>query len=663
MRRALLAVALLALIPQAALAQDPPEDPPVVAPRPDAGTIAAPPRGRTSTPGAELPRVKVQMPAVAIPTPSPVPGGPAQVGQEELLDRLEARFSYLRKGDVASADVELGHIFELKDQVGEANLPLASSTLVHHAVESLSKKDPKRALLDLDAALRLSPDMTQALWLRARALYASPEGGLVSAFRAGVAAAIAELKGFRNQVALATELVGVLLLTLLGVALVFTAIQSLRYARCAAYDIAQRLPEWAGIGVGYVILALVAVLPLALNVGIVGLLVCWLAIAMFYQSPRERAVGLALSLSLAISPLVVWGAGPLIQFHGSYLDRLTTLATEAFAPDAEIEMNRVVSAEKRRDYDAAFLLGLRARQRGDFSQAETWYTAALAARPGDAAASNNLGTVLYLQRKSELAQAAFNKAAATRSAAEPFLNVATLHLEKSRFDDAKTAIDSAGHINPTLAAHYNEAEGSTAQRLYDMPYPQSSLWGRLFDSEPKEREAITAELFSLVGGRAPWLIFSISGAVLALLAFAVARGRRSTLSTPCPKCGQPAPRRTVESLCDQCHSIFMKAVAVEPSMRLEKENAIRRFQMRQRWLERGLSLIAGAGQLVAGRAIEGTIVLSAFVALFAYHFLRSNINVHSWFLSIDLGPTYVIGAGIAAGILVLFSLKRALDRG
>ena len=117
-----------------------------------------------------------------------------------------------------------------------------------------------------------------------------------SSSRRSTAASISALRGFRNQIALATEVVGVLLLTLLAVALVFTVLQAFRYARCAAYDIAQRLPEWAGIGVGYVILAQVAVLPLALNVGLVGMLICWLAIAMFYQTLREHNRALRVAL-------------------------------------------------------------------------------------------------------------------------------------------------------------------------------------------------------------------------------------------------------------------------------------------------------------------------------------------------------------------------------
>lgn len=654
-------VALLATWSATSWAQG--EEEPVAAP--DAGYAPVPTARptRTSSPGADLPKVKLQIPPVAIPQAPPLPGASAQVGQEELLDRLEARWSYLRKGDTASADIELGHIFELKDSVGAANLPLASSTLVHHAAMALEKKDSKRALLDLDAALRLSPDLTQALWLRAKALYESPEGGLFAALQAGVTAAISALRGFRNQIALATEVVGVLLLTLLGVALVFTALQAFRYARCAAYDIAQRLPEWAGIGVGYVILAQIAVLPLALNVGLVGMLIAWLAIAMFYQSLRERIVGLALSIGLALTPLILWAAGPLIQFHGSYLDRLTTLATEAFAPEAEIELDRVVTKEKRRDFDAAFLLGLRARQRGDLSAAEKWYRAALEVRQNDVAARNNLGTVLYLLRRTDLALAEFNKAASSRTAAEPYLNVATLHLERSRFDDAKTAIDAASRINASLAAHYNEAEGSTAQRLVDMSFPEGNLWGRLSEVDSGDRERITAELFSVIGGRAPWNVLPIAGAALSLVAFALARRKKTTLSTPCPKCGQPAPRRTVESLCDQCHSIFLKAVAVEPSMRLEKEDAIRRYQSRQRWFERGLSLIAGAGHVFGGRPLEGTVVLTLFLGLFAHSLFRAQVNVHAWSLSIELGQAYFIGIGLAAFLLIAYSLKRTLDRG
>jgi tetratricopeptide (TPR) repeat protein len=585
---------------------------------------------------------------------APAASGRAHTGVEELIERLETRASYLRKGNTASAEIELGQLFELRDALGAVNVPLASGLLVHESREALARGDTKVALATAEAAARLSPELVGAHWQRFQVATAL-EGRLDLAVSAARDALAARVRGFRNQVAALTDLLGIFVLTVLGVAALYALLQLVRYGRCAAADIADRLPGWAGMLVSSLMVLLVLFVPLAAGLGVATTVVVWLAASMLYQVTGERVVSMLLLVAVASLPLVMYAAAPLLLVHGSAVDDLAELASEAFAPEAEARL-LAASAAGSRDYELSFLLGRRARAMGDLEGAERWYRAALEARPGDVAAKNNLGVILYLLRRPDAARIEWRDAGITR--AEPVLNVSALDLEASRFEEANAGLARARAIDRARTERFSDSVGTTGERLLDVPFDQSALWTRLARAPAADASEVVQGLWTRVGGPLPWATFPVLALVLGVLGWLLGARAHAPFSTPCPKCGQPASRRAVDGYCSQCQTIFLKAVAVEPAMRLAKERAIRRHQGRVLWGERLLSLLAGAGHVLGGRPVEGLILLLAFVGVAVHWLWMDRLSVHPWATGLGLG-TWHLGASVAVcGVLALIALRR-----
>lgn len=598
----------------------------------------------------------------ALPTPvqlrsdvtAPATNGRPHTGVEELIERLETRASYLRKGNTASAEIELGQLFELRDALGAVNVPLASGLLVHESREALARGDTKAALAAAEAAVRLSPELVGAHWQRFQ-VAAALEGRLDLVVSAARDALAARVRGFRNQVAALTDLLGILVLTVLGVAALYAMLQLVRYGRCAAADIADRLPGWAGMLVSSLMVLLALFLPLAAGLGVATTVVVWLAASMLYQVTRERVASMMLVVAVAVLPLLMYAAAPLLLVHGSAVDDLAELASEAFAPEAEARL-LAASAAGSRDYELSFLLARRARAMGDLDAAERWYRAALEARPGDVAAKNNLGVVLYLLRRPDAARIEWRDAGGTR--AEPVLNTSALDLEASRFDDANAGLARARAIDRARTERFSDSVGTTGERLVDVPFDQSALWTRLSRAPADEASEVVQGLWARVGGPLPWAAFPALALVLGVLGWVLGVRAHAPFSTPCPKCGQPASRRAVDGYCSQCQTIFLKAVAVEPAMRMAKERAIRRHQGRALWGERGLSLLAGAGHVLGGRPVEGVILLVAFVGVAVHWLWMDRLSVHPWATGLGLGSWHFGASAAVCGVLALIALRR-----
>jgi tetratricopeptide (TPR) repeat protein len=592
----------------------------------------------------------------------PVAGSALLAGQEEILERLEARASYLRKGDLAAADVELGHLIELRESLGPTNMPLASSTLVERAEAALRLGDVRHAMIDADAAARLSPDLPAAHWMRVRVAWALGENRLPMTLDALRRAVGAEVGSFSSQVALLLNLVtvGFVAFGLFVVGLVIATV--VRYLRVAGTDFARGLPEALRERAGVLGLLTVLVLPLTLGLGVLTALTIVLVLVMPYLSLRERVPMTLVLLGVASLPWGIERAATLLVYPGSIVEALVVAESEAFAPEAERRLSALAQAS-RPDYDAAFLLAMRARVRGELEVAERAYQQALVAKPGDAAATNNLGTLAYLQRRRDEALDLFRRASGAARSAEPYLNVASLLLEQGRFDEARAAVAQAAKFDRALTVGFNDAEGGTAQRLLDLPYDDSQLWTRLAVVEPEVQTAIMEDLWSRFAGPIPPTAFSF-GVLLALLAgWGLALRRPQWFSAPCARCGAAADRTRVEGCCSQCISIYLSAAQVDAAMRLAKERSVRRRALVSTWLERLLVPFVGLGAWVGGRPIEALLLWVPFTIVLGGWIVATKLRVAAWGLP---GPPTSVPTFVLLSIsapLVLVAAWRAFGRG
>lgn len=588
------------------------------------------------------------------------------VTEAQLKESIEARARDLRNRDQAGADAELVTIMDARRQLGARNVVLASAELIHEATAEQQRGHADKAVKLAEAAATLSPDLASAHWLRFK-LYAQRNwtqfdrviGALGDLWHA-------KTSRFRNLVVLLSNVLGTLGIALFATIFTFTVIQLAKYVRYAAFDLVRILPSWLSGGETAMVLAIAIATPLVFGYGIALTLVASLVVVYAYQARGERWISNVSMVLLGAAPGFLYVCAPLVTFHGSLVDAMEAAATEAFATEAE---QKLVEYQKTaggaHDPLASLVLAMRYRMRGDLVAAESVYRQALVSQPQDAVARNNLGTLLYLLGREEQAKATFQQAGNAGTRAEPLLNYASILLDSSNFDEANLAIERARHINRELTEAYTRANTGnvpTSKKLMDADMGDASLWGKLFDLDAEQRARVMAEIWRLIGGETPPL--AMPGVVLlalALASFFRSRSDQMRLSVACPKCGVPASRDAPAMYCEQCQSIFLKGVAVEPMLRLAKEAEVRNHQQMRRWLERLLSLCAGAGHIFSDSPLIGISLLFAFFLTVANMIWTDGLIVHPWSLGRDASaaPAQLVFTGIVAAILVLASVRHA----
>lgn len=642
----------------AALAEDPSPDagaaelPPL--PEPDEletgiETQPALPRPRTRRRDADLDDLPSAVTTPEIPT------------EGELAEHVEARAAAVRAGDTAAADLELALIEELRLALAARNVIVVSAQLIQEAKVAMDLGQLEVAAKRVDAAARLSPDLEAAHWMRARVHWRRDKASAPVVLEALRDLFSARLTAFRNQISFLTHAMALLALALVATIGALSILQLLKYMRYPAHDLAQRVPDFIGSGELVILLLVLVLLPFGLGLGLAPSMALALAVVVAYQQPRERWVSWGAMALLALGPLGIWALSPLISFHGSVVDSMAEATSEAFAEKAEARLRRQLGDDA--GYASAMVLAHRARLRGEVDAAEAAYRRAVEARPSDPVASNNLGVVLLAQGATDEAEKAFSAAIRKGGGAEPNLNLALVMAERGVFDKSSQYMERARALDEVLVARHTLMTGSSSKRAAVAPFDDGLLWDSLFDVGRDEAPAITAQLWRPISGRLPPWGASAVVVLVTLLGALTVRHERS-LSAGCPRCGLPAKAGAQAGLCDQCTSVFLSAVAVEPSLKARKERAVRRHQQRRRWGERLLSIVAGAGHLVGGRPLLGLLFFFPFTVLAVGLLFGEQTIVHPWFVYVDDSAhtaKVFVSAGVIA-ILSLLSLRSSFER-
>lgn len=600
----------------------------------------------------------------ARPLPAPPPSKPVPVVTEsDLRAQVDRMAEAYRVGDSKRFLVERAELENMRLRAGVRNVVLASAILIRFTEQALAAKAVDQAVDLSAAAVRLSPDLVAARWAELRVLWLKDWAQLRRIGAAGAGLLSAQFGVFRNQVTVLSASVLVVGLALLLTVLVYAATQLFKYVRYAAHDVAVHLPEFIGGPEVVVAFVVLTILPVAFGLGPAVSVLVALSIVGGYQIGRERTLSRLMMIVLALVPALLYAGAPLITFHGSLVDDMATAMSEAFAGPSEARLLAATKGQTR-DSTSALILAQRKRLRGDLAGADIAYERALIARPQDAVALNNRGVVQFMLGRHEAAASLFQRGLGTERV-EPILNLATLRAEEGKFDEATSLLERARRRDPELASRYTGADegADSSQPLVEAEIDESALWPRLFEVEAQTRWQVAESLWRRLGGPTPlWLI-----SVLALIAFgaSVVMGRRrERLSVGCPKCGTPATRQAHGQLCQQCTSVFLTAVAVEPRLRAQKETEVRAYQRRRRITERVSAVLAGVGHLLSGRPLAGGTLFFIFaVALLTWAF-RHGVVVHDWQIAFDGSASAFVGgtALIVAAALAVWSVRQSFER-
>lgn len=570
----------------------------------------------------------------------------------DLELHLQRRTEALRKGDQTAAELELENILRLREALGLRSLAALGTALRIEARQALAAGDHARGLERLEHAAVLIPDVPGVHYELARARFEHGEDKLAAlgSFGRGVQA---RAEGLENRSLLLSDALGVLGATWLLSLAVFLLFQLVRYLDMAGHDVSRLLPGISRLqGRLLVLLALSA--PVALGLGLLPLLALGLVLVGLYQTRSERLLtvtGLTGLLGLAA---LIYLLAPVISFRDSDARAIYVTAARSASADLRARVESIAETQP----EAAFVLGLEARRRGDLERAERWYRKSLEGGRG-AARLNNLANVLVWRQKSGEAQKLYREAAQLEARAEPALNLSAVLLEEGQASDARIMAEQGRRLDPALAElmRVDVAGVPAVRKLRDAPHDEQQLLPMLLESMSTEaRLELLDDLTGRLLGGVPLAWFGGALVLAVALLLALGGGPRAT-STACTRCGAPA-LRTAEPHCESCRFVFLEASAADPKVRFEKEQAIRRRRRYERWREKISSVVAGGGELVTGHPLVGFALLFLLCLSVAHVAWLERYGFYPWAGWSEPEPARWLVSGLLAGAVTLISLRR-----
>ena len=552
-------------------------------------TVATPPSDPTLAPEA----VPAPLPTIAPVVVDPNAAAAAELGATpEAVTRLwSERREALAEGDSSTASERLATLVELRDKAHWANLRAEGRALARETHRVLDGGDEAAALVLAEAAVALAPDVADGHFALALARWRAGQGPLASAEAAWEGFERSWLGPLQLRLRVATGL----LLALAGLAAAFVAFvlaSTYRHVRSLVWLVAVVLPGGARHAQAWLVVLALLAAPFAAGGPPLWGLVGWLAVVAPFFERRERIGGIVLVLLVAGLPFALPRVlGPLAH-AGSRNFAVYEAALDMGAHDAARWLG---DAGAVRPVEA-LVLAQRARSSGRLDEAAKWLAVA---REGglQGVGVDLLQAVLDNQRGDrEGAIEALERAVEL----DPKNIVALLNLSRIYYSMTEHQKASELHRRAT------EVDLARVERLSDLAKRRGPTFMLeddlhhetfvLFDWQTPVGDRLAARTWrALAGGGSVFLFLAVALSLvvwIAVMAWLRGTGGKSF------RARQAGAGKAAGAALD----------------RIRGEIQAHRHQARlARARELSAWLLAGSGQLLAGRTLVGSLYLATFV--------------------------------------------------
>jgi len=381
---------------------------------------------------------------------------------------------------------------------------------------------------------------------------------------------------------------------LLVASFVFGLIALYRHQGQLIFGVLQVLPNGATrLQAALIVIAAVAT-PLLVGVGPIWTVLIWVALPIAFYDRRERIGACVVIAFLALLPVTLPRAAEYLGYPGSRAQDLYLAATDMGARDAAARMlaqSKPIPAE-------ILALGLRERYAGHIDQASRWIEQAIEKGMEHPSVYTTLGNLRFFAGDRAGAIAAYQRATAIDPKHVPALfNISRIYFSQTEHQKAGEAHRQATAVDYDQVEYYDQEA-----KLHGPPYMAP-------DEVPRSVFAMRNVSVPAVAIAAHDIWRELSGRTIALWYAAVAAGIGLLVALAGIFVKTPAPSTTLTA-----KATSASKTSVEPLQRIRHEIEVHRHNVRLLRMRRVVALLmAGAGQLMVGRALRGFAFLVVFV--------------------------------------------------
>ncbi len=532
-------------------------------------------------------------PAVAEAPPPPSSDQLRGAPPETFADLWNLRRRALADFDRAAADALLNAMVEAKQLAGWPNLTTYGLAIARESVAIGNTGEGARALRLAEAASKLAPSRPETWLARARANFEGSQPLAAATDLVHAASAILsdpiEFRLRLGNLALAAIAAG-----LVG-AFVFAVIALYRHGRELVFGVLQVLPSGATRLQAALLVTAVIATPLLVAVGPVWTVLIWIALPIAYYDRNERVGACLIIAFLAVLPLLLPKATEYLGYPGSRAQDLYLAATDM---GAEAAASRVRAQPKPTTAELV-ALGLRERYAGRLSEATRLIEQAIERGMEEPSVYTVLGNLKFATADRSAAIAAYEKALARDAKYVPALfNISRVYFSMTEHQKAGEAHRAATAVDYEMVELFDrDAKQHGPAYMAPAEVPRRTFASH---NSPAPLVSIAAhDVWRELSGRTIPIWYMAIAMALCLLVGLVGVFRKA------PKVPLGLAAKAQQG---------MGRSTIEPLQRIRHEIEVHRHSIRLLRMRRVVSVfVAGAGQLMVGRALSGLAFLLVFM--------------------------------------------------
>lgn len=516
---------------------------------------------------------------------------------------------------------ELDQLYLLKLEKGIRNLPIISFLLIRESEKWMKEGDTELSIELAQYSIKFSPDhfgpyfgLAYAYWhkslFNAHLVIASIFKGLkkMACYHPD------SLNFFYNLFYIISN--GILMtFIVLGIIIL------IKYIPLYFYDIRKELGKEISKLIINSFKIIILLIPFFLRLDILWAILFWIILLWGFINTKERKFAILFLIILVYIPFSLRSSSALL--NSKYSDVIFGISHanyEGWDRTVESKLKNWLNIHPD-DSEVLFSLGLIAKRRGYYSQAEDFYKKAIQYEPQMDIVYSNLANIYLIQKNLDQAISFYQQAINLNpNKGSYYFNLYKAYSQEAFISPkGDTVYQKARELDPELVDFYSKIDSPNTNILViDEVLDSGRLWNRLL-IQFIGKEGILFWLFKAWFEKIPSRINYLIP--ILFLGFIIVLSRYIKMKkflTRCPMCGSPTYRFYLgtsvdEFICFNCYRLFVQKEKLHPRIMEKKTEQVKKFQKQNKMVGKFISFFfSGFDYLWKGELLKGSICLFVF---------------------------------------------------